>query len=58
MDTPALPAGWYTDSTDAAYLRYWTGTSWSSHRKSRPGLPAAYQQKRSRGRFALSRRIA
>ena len=57
MDTTTLPAGWYTDATDPAFLRYWTGSAWSSHRKSRPGLPAAYQQEQSRKRFARSRRI-
>jgi len=57
MDTPALPAGWYTDATDPGYLRFWTGTAWSAHRKARPGLPAAYQQERSRRRFASARRI-
>jgi hypothetical protein len=57
MDTPTLPAGWYTDAADPAFLRYWTGTAWSSHRKSRPGLPASYQQEQSRRRFARSRRI-
>jgi hypothetical protein len=58
MDTTTLPAGWYTDATDPAYLRFWTGSSWSAHRKTRPGLPASYQQERSRKRFARVGHIA
>jgi hypothetical protein len=52
-----LPAGWYTDAADPAFLRFWTGTAWSSHRKSRPGLPASFQEEQSRKRFARARRI-
>lgn len=57
MDTITLPAGWHTDAADPAFLRFWTGSAWSSHRKARPGLPAALRQVQSRMHFARSRRI-
>ena len=57
MDTPTLPSGWYTDSTEPSFLRFWTGTTWSAHRKTRPGLPASFQQEQSRTRFARAGRI-
>lgn len=57
MNLTTLPAGWYTDAADPAFLRYWTGSAWSSHRKIRPGLPASYQEEQSRARFARARRI-
>jgi hypothetical protein len=58
MDTETLPAGWYTDSSQPAFLRFWNGTEWTSHRKPRPGLPTGFQQTQGRQRFARSRRIA
>lgn len=54
---PTMPEGWYTDPVEPAFLRFWNGATWSKHRKPRPGLPAAYQQQRSRGIYERSRRI-
>lgn len=53
-----LAAGWYTDPTDAAFLRFWSGTAWSAHRKARPGLPTGFQEHRRRTFFGRTRRIA
>lgn len=58
MNTLQLSPGWYTDSTDPAFLRFWTGTGWSAHRKPRPGLPARVQERRRRSFFSTARRIA
>lgn len=58
MDALQLAPGWYTDAADPAFLRYWTGTAWSSHRKQRPGLPAAFVEQRRRSQFGRARRIA
>ncbi len=58
MNDPQLAAGWYTDPVDAAFLRFWTGDAWSSHRKARPGLPALVQERRRRAFFGRTRRIA
>lgn len=57
IDT-TLTAGWYSDPTEPAFLRFWTGTAWSRHRKPRPGLPADVQQDRRRAFFRSRRRIA
>ena len=37
MAVGAVPAGWYPDHQDAALLRWWDGTQWTSHTESRPG---------------------
>jgi hypothetical protein len=58
MTPNGLPAGWYTDAADPAFLRFWTGDAWTTHRKPRPGLPASFQQSEHRRRFARTRRIA
>jgi TM2 domain-containing membrane protein YozV len=36
---PAVPAGWYPDSTMAATLRYWDGRSWTQHTAPMVGGP-------------------
>ena len=58
MQDLQLAAGWYTDPTDAAFLRFWSGTAWSAHRKARPGLPTQVQEQRRRSFFTRTRRIA
>jgi hypothetical protein len=30
-DTPAVPAGWYSDPARRYDLRYWDGTAWTEH---------------------------
>jgi len=30
-NTPQIPAGWYTDPSGAAGLRWWDGTQWTEH---------------------------
>ena len=57
MNDLALPPGWYADHDEPAYLRWWTGTSWSDNRKTRPGLPAGYLQRTNRSHFSQARRI-
>lgn len=58
MDNLMLAAGWYTDPADAARLRFWTGSAWSEHVKTRPGLPVRLQEDRRRAFFRTRRRIA
>jgi hypothetical protein len=33
---PAIPAGWYSDPTNSAQLRWWDGTAWTSHLAAAP----------------------
>jgi hypothetical protein len=33
---PTIPAGWYSDPTDASQLRWWNGSAWSQHVQQRP----------------------
>ena len=58
MDTLQLSPGWYTDVEEPALLRFWTGSAWTAHRKTRPGLPARVEHGRARAQFATLRRIA
>lgn len=58
MEILQLTPGWYTDAAEPAFLRYWTGSAWSAHRKPRPGLPFRVQEQRRRAQFATLRRIA
>jgi uncharacterized coiled-coil DUF342 family protein len=39
MAVGTVPAGWYTDEQDAALLRWWDGTQWTTHTQPRP-VPA------------------
>jgi hypothetical protein len=33
---PTIPAGWYSDPTDAEQLRWWNGSAWTQHVQPRP----------------------
>ena len=58
MHALQLAPGWYTDASDPAFLRFWTGSAWSARRKPRPGLPMRVQEDRRRSFFGTARRIA
>ena len=37
MGVGSVPAGWYQDNQDAALLRWWDGTQWTTHAQPRAG---------------------